>query len=99
MPTLPDTLTLLRPDDLHLHVRDGAPLHTVVPHSAAQFARALIMPNLKPPVTTVELAQAYAALEHCPVVMSVLNKTSASKATAGYGYGYGYGADTSALAR
>jgi len=43
------------------------------------------------------VAQAYAALEHCPVVMSVLNKTSASKATAGYGYGYG--ADMSALAR
>lgn len=43
------------------------------------------------------VAQAYAALEHCPVVMSVLNKTSASKATAGYGYGYG--ADTSAVAR
>ena len=54
-----DTLTLTRPDDWHLHVRDGAPLHTVVPHTAAQFGRAIIMPNLKPPVTTVAQAQAY----------------------------------------
>ncbi|MBU3653532.1 MAG: dihydroorotase [Limnohabitans sp.] len=54
-----DTLTLTRPDDWHLHVRDGAPLHTVVPHTAAQFGRAIIMPNLKPPVTMVAQAQAY----------------------------------------
>ncbi len=54
------SLTLTRPDDLHLHVRDGAALATTVPHSAAQFGRALIMPNLKPPVTTVEMALAYA---------------------------------------
>ena len=52
-------LTLIRPDDWHLHVRDGAALDVVVPHTAAQFARAIIMPNLKPPVTTVELAKAY----------------------------------------
>ena len=45
-------LTITRPDDWHLHVRDGAALASVVPHSAAQFARALIMPNLRPPVTT-----------------------------------------------
>ena len=55
-----DTLSLTRPDDWHLHVRDGEALRTVVPHSAAQFARAVIMPNLKPPVTTVAQAQAYA---------------------------------------
>ena len=55
------TLTLTRPDDWHLHVRDGAALHTVVPHTAAQFGRAIIMPNLKPPVTTAELALAYKA--------------------------------------
>jgi dihydroorotase len=55
------TLTLTRPDDWHLHVRDGAALQTVVPHTAAQFARAIIMPNLKPPVTTAELALAYKA--------------------------------------
>ena len=54
-----DSITLTRPDDWHLHVRDGAPLHTVVPHTAAQFGRAIIMPNLKPPVTTVAQAVAY----------------------------------------
>lgn len=53
------TLTITRPDDWHLHVRDGAAMASVVPHSAAQFARALIMPNLKPPVTTAALACAY----------------------------------------
>ena len=55
------TFTLTRPDDWHLHVRDGAALQTVVPHTAAQFGRAIIMPNLKPPVTTAELALAYKA--------------------------------------
>jgi dihydroorotase len=52
-------LTITRPDDWHLHVRDGAAMASVVPHSAAQFGRALIMPNLRPPVTTTELAAAY----------------------------------------
>ncbi len=61
MPTSPDTLTLTRPDDWHLHVRDGEVLRTLVPHSAAQFARAIIMPNLRPPVTTTEQALAYRA--------------------------------------
>ncbi len=56
-----DTLTLTRPDDWHLHVRDGAALRAVVPHSARQFARAIIMPNLRPPVTTTEQALAYRA--------------------------------------
>ena len=55
----PSSLTLVRPDDWHLHVRDGAALHTVVPHTAAQFARAIVMPNLKPPVTTAVQALAY----------------------------------------
>ncbi len=54
-----DTLTILRPDDWHLHVRDGEPLLTVVPHTAAQFGRAVIMPNLRPPVTTAAQALAY----------------------------------------
>ena len=54
-------LTLTRPDDWHLHVRDGDALHTVVPHTAAQFGRAIIMPNLKPPVTTAAQALAYKA--------------------------------------
>jgi dihydroorotase len=53
------TLTLIRPDDWHLHVRDGDALRTVVPHTAAQFGRAIIMPNLKPPVTTAAQALAY----------------------------------------
>jgi dihydroorotase len=57
----PSTLTLTRPDDWHLHVRDGAALHTVVPHTAAQFGRAIIMPNLRPPVTTAAQALAYKA--------------------------------------
>ncbi|WP_430419769.1 dihydroorotase [Methylibium petroleiphilum] len=55
----PDTLTLTRPDDWHLHVRDGAALAAVVPHTARQFGRAIIMPNLKPPVTTAAQALAY----------------------------------------
>ncbi len=53
------TLTLTRPDDWHLHVRDGAAMHSVVPHSARQFGRAIIMPNLRPPVTTAAQAAAY----------------------------------------
>ena len=52
-------LTLNRPDDWHLHVRDGEALQTVVPHTAAQFGRAIIMPNLRPPVTTATKAVAY----------------------------------------
>ena len=53
------TLTITRPDDGHLHVRDGAALAAVVPHTASQFARAIIMPNLKPPVTSAAQAVAY----------------------------------------
>ena len=54
-----DTLILTRPDDWHLHFRDGEVLRDVVPHTARQFARAIVMPNLKPPVTTTEMAAAY----------------------------------------
>jgi dihydroorotase len=53
------TLTLRRPDDWHLHLRDGAELRAVVGFSAERFARAIVMPNLQPPVTTVALARAY----------------------------------------
>ncbi|MDO9598759.1 MAG: dihydroorotase [Azoarcus sp.] len=53
------TITLIRPDDWHLHVRDGDALATVVPHTARRFGRALIMPNLRPPVTTTVQALAY----------------------------------------
>jgi dihydroorotase len=52
-------LSLRRPDDWHLHVRDGASLRAVIGFTAARFGRAIIMPNLKPPVTTTELALAY----------------------------------------
>lgn len=53
------SLTLRRPDDWHLHLRDGEALAAVLPFTARQFARAVVMPNLKPPVTTVEQAGAY----------------------------------------
>ncbi len=53
------TITLTRPDDWHLHLRDGAVLRDVLPHTARQFARAIVMPNLKPPVTTTDMARAY----------------------------------------
>jgi len=52
-------ITLRRPDDLHLHLRDGESMRSVLPFTAARFARALIMPNLRPPVTTTEHALAY----------------------------------------
>ena len=54
-------LTIRRPDDWHLHLRDGAALQAVLPHSAARFARAIVMPNLAPPVTSVGAAAAYRA--------------------------------------
>lgn len=57
-PTM-QTITLIRPDDWHLHVRDDAALAAVVPHTAQRFGRAIIMPNLRPPVTTAEQALAY----------------------------------------
>jgi len=53
------TLTITRPDDWHLHLRDGAALAAVVGFTAARFGRAIVMPNLKPPVTTTALAAAY----------------------------------------
>lgn len=52
-------ITITRPDDWHLHLRDGAALKAVLPDTARQFARAIVMPNLRPPVTTTELALAY----------------------------------------
>ncbi len=56
---MPATLTLTRPDDWHLHLRDGAALAAVLPYTARQFGRAIVMPNLKPPVTTTAMALAY----------------------------------------
>jgi dihydroorotase len=52
-------LTITRPDDWHLHLRDGEAMKSVLPDTAKRFARAIVMPNLKPPVTTVEAARAY----------------------------------------
>ena len=56
-----NSITITRPDDWHLHLRDGAALKAVLPDTARQFARAIVMPNLRPPVTTTELASAYRA--------------------------------------
>jgi dihydroorotase len=55
----PETIVIRRPDDWHVHLRDGDMLRAVLPFTAAQFARGLIMPILVPPVTTVEAAVAY----------------------------------------
>ncbi len=55
------SITIIRPDDWHLHLRDGEQLRAVLPHTAKQFARAIIMPNLKPPVVTTDMALAYRA--------------------------------------
>jgi dihydroorotase len=54
-----DRLTIRRPDDWHVHLRDGAMLAAVAPYTARQFARAVVMPNLDPPVTSIAAAQAY----------------------------------------
>jgi len=54
-------ITITRPDDWHVHLRDGEVLKTVVPHTAAEFGRAIVMPNLKPPVTTATQSAAYKA--------------------------------------
>ena len=66
------SLTFVRPDDWHLHVRDGAALAAVVPDTARQFARAVIMPNLKPPVTSTAQALAYRARILAAVPRSML---------------------------
>jgi dihydroorotase len=55
------TITITRPDDWHLHLRDGPAMAAVVPATARQFARAIVMPNLRPPVTTAAAALAYRA--------------------------------------
>jgi dihydroorotase len=54
-----DTITIRRPDDWHVHLRDGAMMAAVLPYTARQFARAIVMPNLAPPVTTIATALAY----------------------------------------
>ncbi len=59
MPNAPDTITIRRPDDWHVHLRDGELMRGVLPHTARQFARAIVMPNLSPPITSAEAAAAY----------------------------------------
>ena len=54
-----ETITIRRPDDWHVHLRDGAMMESVTPYTARQFARAIVMPNLSPPVTSVDAAAAY----------------------------------------
>ena len=65
-------LILAKPDDMHLHLRDGDAMRSVLPHTAARFARAIVMPNLRPPVATTAMAQAYRER-----IMSALPKASA----------------------
>lgn len=67
-----DMLTLTQPDDWHLHLRDGAVLKDILPHTAKRFARAIVMPNLKPPVTTTQQA-----LEYRERILAALPKDSA----------------------
>jgi dihydroorotase len=75
-----DTLTLTRPDDWHLHLRDGAALRAVVAATARQFARAIVMPNLKPPVVTVGQA-----LDYRGRILAALRETAAGEpACAGF---------------
>ena len=59
MSNSPTQIQLIQPDDWHLHIRDGEVMKDVLADTARQFARAIIMPNLKPPVTTVDLANEY----------------------------------------
>ncbi|UOA10929.1 dihydroorotase [Methylobacter sp. S3L5C] len=96
------TLTITRPDDWHLHVRNGAILKTVLPHTARQFARAIIMPNLKPPVTTVAQAITYreeilkavpAGIDFTPLMTLYLTSATTVaeiKAAAGSDYVYAF---------
>ncbi len=59
MTALPQVLKIRRPDDWHIHLRDGEMLKTVVPYTSELYGRAIIMPNLVPPITTVEAAISY----------------------------------------
>src|SRR5580693_4826259 len=80
-----DTITIRRPDDWHVHLRDGAMMAAVLPHTARQFARAVVMPNLAPPVTTIAAALAYrerivaalpAGADFSPLMTAYLTDTS-----------------------
>ena len=97
MSTPTESLTIRRPDDWHLHFRDGATMRAVVPHTARQFARAIVMPNLAPPVTTSALAAAYRdriveavpeGVEFTPLMTAYLtDETDADDLAAGFADG------------
>ena len=97
MSTASESLTIRRPDDWHLHFRDGATMRAVVPHTARQFARAIVMPNLAPPVTTSALAAAYRdrivaavpeGVEFTPLMTAYLtDETDAEDLAAGFADG------------
>ena len=81
-----DRITIRRPDDWHVHLRDGAMLDHVAPYTARQSARAIVMPNLSPPVTTAEEGRAYrdrinaaapADLDFTPLIVAYLTDASA----------------------
>ena len=92
------SLTLIRPDDWHLHLRDGVALAAVLPDTARRFARAIVMPNLKPPVTTVALAAQYrdrilaalpAGLRFTPLMTLYLtDNTAAAEVDAAHASGF-----------
>jgi dihydroorotase len=67
-PAVMQKITIRRPDDWHLHLRDGAMLRAVLPETTRHFARAIIMPNLVPPVVTARDALAYRERAPCPRV-------------------------------
>ena len=73
------TLTIRTPDDWHVHLRDGALLQAVVGHTAAQFARAIVMPNLKPPITSAAQASAYRDR-----ILMALERSAGAEAAAGF---------------
>ena len=81
-----DQISIIAPDDWHVHLRDGEMLHQVVAHTARRFQRAIVMPNLRPPVTTVAAARAYrdriqaacpADLEFTPLMTAYLTDSIA----------------------
>jgi dihydroorotase len=92
-----DSLTIRRPDDWHVHLRDGAALADIVPHTARQFARAIVMPNLSPPVTNSVMGAAYrdrilaavpAGVDFTPLMVAYLTDHSdGAELAAGYAAG------------
>jgi dihydroorotase len=93
-----DTITLRRPDDWHVHLRDGEMLRAVLPFTAHQFARAIVMPNLVPPVTTITAARAYR--ERICAALRALPTPSLASPASGGGWGFareGMGGDFTPL--